>query len=644
MPQPRSRLILLAACLSVATGLQSAAAAAPKADPFLDARDAFQKGDASRLDARAAELDGHPLQPYARYWQLRMRIDQLTTAEVKPFLDEQAGTLVGDRMRADWLRQLAKRQQWADFRAEYPDLSTEDTQLICLEIQARIATGETDALPAARAHWYTGKVQPDSCLPLFGALFEQQLLGVEDVWIRVRLALESGNRAVARAAVDYLPKIQRPDPRLFDSIARSPQKYLDKRPLPVKSRAQRELTIYALYKSAESWPQLAAQRLSEIAQSLPKAERDYAWGQVAMSASWKHHPEALDWFNRANEASLNDTQLAWKVRAALRAAAWPSVMSAVDAMSAGQRERPEWRYWKGRALSALGRQPEANALFAQLSNGFHFYGQLAAEELGASISTVPQTYTPGHADVEAIAENPGLRRALALYRSGLRYEGALEWQWATSTFDDKALLAAAELAMRNEWYERGIHTADRTRVLHDFTLRYPAPYRERLREVAAPLDLDEAWIYGLIRQESRFVTTARSSAGAGGLMQLMPSTAKWVAKRLGLTDHHSTLVDGVDTNLSMGSYYLRQVLDSLDNSPTMATAGYNAGPRRAAQWRAPTPLEGAVYAETIPFPETRDYVKKVMSNTMYYARLFRNSANGLRERLGIVQPRIESSN
>lgn len=620
------------------------ALAADPVDPFLDARDAFQQGDAARLDARVEELQDHPLLPYVRYWQMRMRIDLLSANEVKRFMRENAGTLTGDRMRADWLRQLAKRGQWADFLAEFPELTTEDTELLCSAIQARIATGDSDALSSARAYWYTGKVQPETCLPLFSALFDQHLLGVEDVWIRVRLALEAGNRAVARAVVDYLPKVQRPDARLFDSIARRPQKYLEKQPLPVNSRAQRELTIYALYKAAESWPQLAAQKLIEIEQSLPKAERDYAWGQVAMSASWKHHAEALNWFNRVDDNKLNDTQLAWKTRTALRASDWPQVLSAVNAMSAGEREVSVWRYWKARALSALGRQAEANALFAPLSNEFHFYGQLAAEELGASISSVPQTYSPGKSEVEAIAEDPGIKRALALYQSGLRYEGALEWQWTIATFEDKALLAAAELAMQNEWYERGIHTAERTRVLHDFTLRYPSPYRDMMREVAAPLDLDEAWVYGLIRQESRFVTSARSTAGAGGLMQLMPSTAKWVAKRLGLKDHHSVLVNSVDTNLSMGSYYLRQMLDSLDDNPVMATAGYNAGARRAAQWRATRPLEGAVYVESIPFPETRDYVRKVMSNTMYYARLFRNSAHGLRERLGIVQPKVDSSN
>ncbi len=620
------------------------AAAASQDDAFLDARNAFQQGDRTRLDARARELDGYPLAPYVRHWQLRMRIDILTADEVQTFLAANDGTLIADRMRADWLKQLAKRQDWYAYLQEYPKLTTEDSELTCYAIQGRIALGEPEAVAAARGQWFTGQTQPESCVPLFTAMFEQEILGVEDIWGRVRLALESGNRSVAKAIVSYLPQAQRPDPRQFDAIARKPQQYLQKSPLPVKTRAQRELTIYALYKSTESWPQLAAQRLRDVESSLPKAERNYAWGQVAMAAAWGHHPEALAWFKHADQSALNDTQLSWKVRAALRAASWADVVSAIDDMSPSERVAPTWRYWKARALSALGRQPEANALLAPLSNEFSFYGQLAAEDLGTAISSAPETYKPTAADIEVASRIPGLRRALTFYEIGLRYEGALEWQWTANNFDDKQLLAAAALALRNEWYERAIHTAERTLLLHDFSLRYPAPYRELMREYVEPLELDEAWVFGLIRQESRFVVTARSTAGAGGLMQLMPSTARWVAKRLGLKDHHSRLVDGVDTNLSMGTYYLRQMMDSLDNHPVLASAGYNAGPRRASQWRAPTPLEGAVYAETIPFPETRGYVKNVMSNTMYYARIFRQTSLSLRERLGIVPARAPRQN
>lgn len=630
------------ACVGVLVAV--GANAADQEKNFLEARDAFQRGDAARLDRLAPALEGHVLQPYVRYWQLRMRLDVVPAESVRDFLAEQDGMLIGDRLRADWLRLLARRQAWQAYLDEHRRLEVDEPELTCYAIQARIALGEPEALSSARAQWVSADVQPGSCETLFRALFDRDLMDAEDVWVRVRLALEAGNRTAAKAAIAYLPAAQRPDPQLFDSIARRPQRYLERLSLPLNNRARQELAIYALYKAAENWPQLAARRLQALESSLPEELRDYAWGQVAMAAAWTHHPEALAWFKRARDAQLNDTQLAWKARAALRAADWLAVIDAVDAMTPRERMAPGWRYWKARALSMLGQQREANALLARLSNEFNFYGQLAAEDLGTAISVAPETYRPEEAEVEAIARNPGLQRALALYRAGLRYEGALEWQWTIRVFGDKELLAAAELAQRNEWYERAIHTAERTEMLHNFGLRFPAPYRDIMHEYTAPLDLDEAWVYGLIRQESRFVTTARSTAGAGGLMQIMPSTARWVAKRLGLKGHHSVLVDGVDTNLTLGTYYLRQMLDALDNQPVLASAAYNAGLRRAVQWRAPQPLEGAVYAETIPFPETRNYVKNVMSNTAYYARLFRHTMLSLRERLGVVPPRPTQNN
>jgi soluble lytic murein transglycosylase len=636
---PMHRFPLLTYLKRALVGLLLAAGvavAAPADELFLEARESYRNGDIELLAGQIRALDGHLLAPYAQYWHLTLRIHTAHEAEILAFLARNENTLIADRLRADWLRALAQRQDWNTFLREFPRLSTEDVVLICYSLQARIALGDQTALAAARPYWFTGRVQPESCLPLFAAMFEHKLLGVEDAWQRVRLALEAGNRTVAKAAVEYLPQIQRPDPNLFDSIARRPQSYLERSPLPVKSRAQRELTIYALYRAADAWPQLAAQKLRSIEKSLPKAERDYAWGQVAMVSAWKHRADSLAWFKRADVAGLNDTQLAWKVRSALRASDWAAVLSAVDAMSPRGRMAPPWRYWKARALAELGRQPEANFLLAPLSNEFNFYGQLAAEDLGTSLGAIAQTHSAGAREIAAIAANPGLQRALALYRNGMRYEGALEWQWTVAGFDDRQLNAAAALAFRNEWYERAIHTAERTVMLHDFELRFPAPYREVMQQYASQLELDEAWIYGLIRQESRFVITARSSAGAAGLMQLMPATAKWVAQRLGLKDSHSDLVDGIDSNVSLGTYYLKHVLDSMDNSAVLASAGYNAGPRRARQWRAAQPLEGAIYAETIPFPETRDYVQKVMSNTMYYARLFRDTAPSLREWLGVV--------
>ena len=266
-----------------------------------------------------------------------------------------------------------------------------------------------------------------------------------------------------------------------------------------------------------------------------------------------------------------------------------------------------------------------------------FYGQLAMEELGTNITAPAESYRPSTEEVAAVDRLPGIQRALKFYQLGLRYEGALEWRWTTRAFSDKDLLAAAEVARRNGWYERAIDTADRTQQLHDFSLRFPTPYRDIVGNYARQLDLDEAWIYGLVRQESRFSADARSSVGAVGLMQLMPTTARSVAKRLGIPGVDRNSVHTVDTNISLGTSHLRQLLDGLENQPVLASAAYNAGMSRARDWRADRPLEGAVYTETIPFSETRDYVRKVMSNTMYYARLLAQPFIPLKQRLGQVR-------
>jgi soluble lytic murein transglycosylase len=366
-------------------------------------------------------------------------------------------------------------------------------------------------------------------------------------------------------------------------------------------------------------------------------ERDYVWGQLGYFGAMVQDADALSWFARAGQ--LNDLQLAWRARAALRARQWNDVGLAIDAMSDEARAEPEWRYWKARALIAQGKSTEANALLLPLSIEHHFYGLLAAEDLDDALSAPKEHYRPTEADIAAFAQVPAIRRAMIFYRLGLRFEGNREWFWAISTMDDRQLIAGAEYARRNELWDRAINTAERTRAQHDFTLRYLAPYRERFQVYAREHGLDEAWVLGLVRQESRFIADARSSAGASGLMQLMPATARWVAGKLGMKGFQQTIVNDLDINISLGTYYLRHVMDTLDHHPVLASAGYNAGPGRARAWRAYEEMESAVYAETIPFNETRDYVKKVMANATYYARVLGQSLVSLKERIGSIPPR-----
>src|SRR5690606_11482956 len=296
------------------------------------------------------------------------------------------------------------------------------------------------------------------------------------------------------------------------------------------------VVVLAGIRYARKDPAAMAKALQQkrLARRLADGDEKYLWGRVALEGARQHHEDALAWYAKVDADKLDDHQLAWKARAALRKGAWRSVRAAIDAMSARGREDPAWTYWYARALEAQGEASAARAYYLKIAGGTDFYGLLANEELG-DVTALPRTaHVPTDEEVAAAGQVPALRRSLELIRLGLRTEGVWEWIHAIRGLDDVRLLAAAELARRAEVYDRAISAADRTERLHNFALRYPVPFHDVFREYARSQQLEEAWVLGLVRQESRFIPHARSSAGAAGLMQLMPRTARYVAHRIGL--------------------------------------------------------------------------------------------------------------
>ena len=607
-------------------------------DDFLAAREAFRTGNRARLDALAPRLREHVLYPYVAYYRMRQRIDETPAEDVRELIAQLADGPLADRLRNDWLKSVARRGLWDVFDADRAGLKSEDAEVTCYALQRAIRLGEAGALQAVRAHWLSSRrAVPEPCNTAYESAIAAGAITADDVWARIRLALQHGQVSLAKRLDRHLQGRQGINSKQVDEAAANPRKYLERHGEVPKADGAREILLFAIQRLARTSPQEAATRFRSFASDLRREDREYVWGRLAYYGALFHDPEALAWFARAGR--LDDDQLAWRARAALRAQQWSELLASVDAMSEGAQAEPEWRYWKARALSLQGKQTEANALLAPLSTEDQFYGLLAAEDLGETIGEPREAYRASESDIQAIAAMGAIRRALALYRLNLRFEGNREWLWAIGDFDDRQLLAAAEYARRNELWDRAINTAERTRSLHDFGLRYLAPYREQFRAYAAEHALDEAWLFGVVRQESRFIADARSSAGAMGLMQLMPATARWVAGKLGLKGYRQAIVTDLDINISLGTYYLRHVLDTLDNNPVLASAGYNAGPGRARAWRSDGAMEAAVYTETIPFNETRDYVKRVMTNAAYYARVFGRGVVSLKERLGIIPPR-----
>lgn len=245
---------------------------------------------------------------------------------------------------------------------------------------------------------------------------------------------------------------------------------------------------------------------------------------------------------------------------------------------------------------------------------------------------------PAEEDLARLRGIPAIRRAFALYRLEMVPEAFREWVFGLRNMDDRGLLAASQLAVEAGLTDRSIGTADRTLARHDFTRRYPIPHREALAAASQQFGVDEAMLYALIRQESRFNAEIKSRVGATGLMQLMPATARWVAKQIPVNNYRPALLTDPPTNVAMGTYYFRRVLTDLGD-PILATAGYNAGPGRARRWQDAKPLEGAIYAETIPFNETRDYVKKVMANAWFYRDRLTGQPASLRQLMGTVPGR-----
>ncbi|MES2941266.1 MAG: transglycosylase SLT domain-containing protein [Pseudomonadota bacterium] len=640
---------------------------------------AFKRGDRKKLSQLLPQARGHALEPWAAYWELKARLGEAGKAEVDDFIARYAGTYQEDRLRNDWLLLLGQRRDWATFAAEHPQYRMgDDKEVRCYALLVEhLLSPDTPANSAriaedVKKNWLSQRDADDGCTTAAERMVGTKYLTADDVWQKARLAAESNRPRAARDAVAML------SPESVGMVAEifsNPAKFLSDKQIAIR-RTRKELIALALIRMATSDTEAAVNLMeTRWAGQLTSEERNWVWGvigkQYATRLGNTPASEALAYFAKVSkETDLTDEMLGWKARAALRAGnqpKWRDVLSSINAMSPEGRNDPTWVYWKGRALLATvppasaaeqaaantsgitiaPQRAEALALMQSIASVRGFYEQLALEELGQKI-TVPQRPAPVSAEEkEAARLNPGLNRAAYAVAIGLRSEGVREWNYSTNLakpggMTDRELLAAAQFACDRQIWDRCINTSERTKSVIDLEQRFPMPFREAVIRRSQSINLDPAYVYGLIRQESRFIMDARSGVGASGLMQVMPATARETARRLGMTGFTADQITDRDVNIAIGTGYLKMVLDDLAGSMPMAAAAYNAGPGRPRTWRGQSGspvLEAAIWAENVPFSETRDYVKKVLANTTSYAALITGQPQSLKARLGNVGPR-----
>ena len=614
--------------------------AATPDEAFVAAREAFRTGSRDKVLAATEQLRGHPLEMYLEYWLLQLKRNEADDADFQAFLARNDNSFLAERARVERLRLLGNRRSWEQFEVERAKLVyTEDFEVLCYSALARVLRKEDAGRRDAIALWMTPRELPPGCVAMAEQLLGASRLTDRHVWERIRALADANQLAAIKRTAEYLPDHQALDLRQLESAFGQPGPWL-KRGVDLRTRPQRELALLAVGRLAKTDPREAADWWKKLGKKpFTETEHQWAWAQIAFQAARRLMPEADEWFAEASEIELSDEYLQWMARAALRAGDWSLLMRAIKDMTPEARRESTWVYWQARALREKGKVEEARLLFESVAAEYSFYGQLAAAELGRQTILPAVGHTPTRGEVDVIAQLPGLQRALALYRLGFRADANREWVFTIRGMDDKQLLAASQLAKNHDLPDRAINTADKTTQLHDFGLRYLSPHADQVKPQAKALGLDDAWVYGLMRQESRFITSAKSVAGASGLMQLMPATAKWVAKKIGLNDYHHGRVNDLETNVALGTNYLKIVLDELYSHQALASAAYNAGPGRPRRWRDVKPMEAAIFAESIPFNETRDYVKKVISNAVIYQALFTGKPASIKDRLPLIPPR-----
>lgn len=593
---------------------------------FAKAWQAAAKGRRAEFDRLMPGLQGYLLYPYLQYESFRHAKSSVDPRKMADFLESHEDWAFAPGLKQAWLRALGKQKQWDSVLRYAPGSS--DTEVQCYLAQARINRGETEGLVQdAQALWTVGKSQPDACDPVFAWLKKQGGITPGLAWERIRRAMEARQPRLTLYLARYLDEKDRVWVDRWYQQDRGGYRQLKKaRAWPVGEKS-RDITSYGLSRLARSDPDKAWNTFEAIESHVnwSPAERGTILREIALWSAVEGAEATPQRMQRVPDGGLDGKLLEWQARFYLHRGDWEGLASTIESMQDTLKNDSRWRYWGARALAETGNMEQAQQLLATLATEASYYGFLSADQLDMPYTICPENPVIEPEEVVGLRQRPGIGRALELRRAGIRNWSRSEWQNAVAALDRAGLRAAAALAVEENWPDMAIFALGNSGDLRWYDWRFPIEFNDLVEARAQVLGLDPAWIFGLMRSESAMAEDAVSPAGAKGLMQVMPATAKRLARQYSIKYSGEKQLMQAGENIELGTSYLRELLDRFNENPVLASGAYNAGPNAVERWlsdrRSDDPV---IWVETLPYFETRDYIPRVLAfSTIYDWRLAR---------------------
>lgn len=602
---------------------------------YMDARHALASGNNKQFVYLASQLTDYPLYPYLQYEELRRRIQKAPEKDVRAFLDNYSYIPASKNIRKAWLDALMKRGQHAKFRQYYAKDNNVAHQ--CFDLHTRLKSGEApDAVNEIKSLWLVGNSQPEQCDPLFSWLDKQGHISEELIWQRIDLAMAKRDLNLAKYLAGKLSTEQVHWFALLNSVHNSPSKILNDPDLQQDHSVARKIIAYGARRWARKDVLGAAKAWQQVSEKYQFSEQQKSdtLAEIALIAAWRHDPIATQ-LMAALPDDIDDVEVQqWRARTAMRANDWPAVLRSIVLMDVETKQDLEWKYWRARALEEMGIHADAKFIYDKIARERDYYGFLAADRIQQPYEMNERPLQFTDFEIGRVIDYPPLIRARELLEAGQTYHAYQEWKYLTAGFSNKQLQIAAYIAHQWDWHHTAIFTVARAQHYDDLQLRFPQPYDDIVMKNAKRFSLSPEYVYGVMRQESAMNSLARSHAGARGLMQLMPGTAKDVAKSLKIKSPSRAALMQPKLNVQLGSKYLRSMLDKYDNQQVLATASYNAGPHRVKRWLPEEQKMSAdVWVDTIPYDETRKYVRRVMAYSTVYEWKMVNKTTRLQSRM-----------